>query len=110
MAWVRDVSSFYDFIGYVVLRAPDRFPKEDYLPEAEQMNLERAFAELRKGIALVELDNPGADERRGLSRILDETLSLYKAGYEVAALTDFKTSRSSSSKDENDWERQAATV
>ena len=93
MAWVRDVSSLYDFIGYVVLRAPDRFPREDYLPESEQMNLERAFAELRKGIVFVEIENPGADEQRGLSRIVGETLSLYQAGDEVSAahrLQDFE--------------------
>ena len=33
MTWVRDVSSLYDFIGYVVLRAPDHFPREDYLKD-----------------------------------------------------------------------------
>jgi hypothetical protein len=57
---IRDIDALYDFIGYVVVSAPDRFPKEDYLSDHEQMNLERAFAELRHGIALVESDFPGA--------------------------------------------------
>ena len=81
--WVRDIDSLYDFIGYVVLSAPDRFPKEDYLAEHEQMTLEKAFQELRKGIVLVEHDSPGADEKRGLSVVLDEALASYKKGDEV---------------------------
>ena len=84
MAWVRDIDSLYNFIGYVVLRAPDRFPKEDYLSEAEQMTLERAFVELRRGIALVEADFPGADVQRGLSARLEEALALYQSGDDVA--------------------------
>ncbi len=81
--WVRDIDSLYDFIGYVVLSAPDRFPKEDYLADHEQMNLEKAFHELRKGIVLVEQDFPGADKQRGLSAVLDEALASYEKGDEV---------------------------
>jgi hypothetical protein len=83
MAWVRDIHSLYNFIGYVVLGAPDRFPNEDYLSEPEQMDLERAFAELRHGVSFVEADFPGADAQRGLSALLEEALSLYKAGDEI---------------------------
>ena len=83
MAWVRDISSLHDFIGYVVLSAPNQFPKEDYLSDAEQMNLERAFDELRRGIALIEKDFPGADVERGLSLVLDESLAHYRAGDEL---------------------------
>ena len=93
MVWVRDINSLYNFVGYVVLGAPDRFPKEDYLAEAEQMTLERAFTELRHGVSLVEADFPGADAKRGLSALLDEALALYKSGNEVAAahrLQDFE--------------------
>jgi len=93
MPWVRDIDSLHDFIGYVVLSAPDRFPREDYLSEAEQMNLERAFAELRRGVTLVEKDFPGADRERGLSVILDKALVTYRNGDEVAGanlLQDFE--------------------
>jgi hypothetical protein len=81
--WVRDLDSLYDFIGYVVLSAPDRFPKEDYLADHEQMTLQRAFQELRKGIAFVEQDFPGADRQRGLSVALDEAMTSYKKGDDV---------------------------
>jgi hypothetical protein len=80
MPWVRDIDSLYDFIGYVVLSAPNRFPREDYLTDEEQMNLERAFVELRNGIAIVEADFPGADEQRGLNTLLDQALVSYRSG------------------------------
>jgi hypothetical protein len=91
--WVRDITSLYDFIGYVVLSAPDRFPREDYLADEEQMNLDRAFAELRAGAALVEQDFPGANETRGLTELLERSLQAYKRGDEVAGahlLQDFQ--------------------
>ena len=93
MRWVRDIDSLYDFIGYVVLHAPNRFPREDYLSETEQMNLERAFVELRSGIALIEADFPGADQQRGLSALLDRALASYRSGADVQAahlLQDFE--------------------
>ena len=45
--WIRDARSLSDFIGYVVIYAPDGFPEEDYLQPHEQMTLERAFDELK---------------------------------------------------------------
>ncbi len=93
MQWVRDINSFYDFIGYVVLSAPDQFPREDYLGPDEQMTLDRAFDELRQGIAFVELDFPGADRDRGLSALLERSLASYRNGDIVAGahtLQDFQ--------------------
>ena len=85
MAWVRDVDSLYNFIGYVVLRAPHSFPKEDYLQDHEQMTLERAFDELRVGLQMVQLDFPDRPLIQTLSPVLDECLRLYRSGSEVAA-------------------------
>lgn len=84
MKWVKDIDSLYDFIGYVVLRAPNRFPKEDYLAESEQMTLDRAFLELSHGVELVEKDFPGADKDRGLSALLEQSLTHYRKGEEIA--------------------------
>ena len=50
---VNDINSFYDFIIYVVLRAPDNFPYEDYLAEDEQMTIQKTFGKLMHGVALV---------------------------------------------------------
>lgn len=93
MNWVRDIDSFYNFISLVVVHAPDNFPVEDYLADEEQLTLERAFSELRKGVSLVDQDFPGADRERGLSAMLDEALCLYQRGEDVKAahlLQDFE--------------------
>jgi len=90
---IQNLDSLYDFIGYVVLCAPDQFPHRDYLPADQQMNLERAFEELRQAISLVEADFPSADEQRGLSTTLARSLVSYRQGDVVAgahALQDFQ--------------------
>lgn len=83
MVWVRDVSSLYDFIGYVVLRAPDRFPREDYLQDQDQMTLDKAFDELRRGLSFVEADYPDRPILPTLLPVLDEAYASYRAGDEV---------------------------
>ncbi len=93
MQWVRDINSLYNFIGYVVLRAPDQFPREDYLRPEEQMTLDRAFDELRHAITFVEQYFPGADRDRGLSVLLERSLTSYRNGDIVAGahtLQDFQ--------------------
>jgi hypothetical protein len=93
MSRIKDIDSLYNFIGYVVLCAPDQFPQRDYLRAEEQMNLEGAFAELSRAIALVERDFPGADEQRGLSTTLSRALACYKDGDTLSgahALQDFQ--------------------
>ena len=92
MAWVRDVGSLYDFIGYVVLRAPDRFPREDYLQDEDQMTLDKAFDELRQGLTFVEADFPDRQIRATLLPVLDEAHASYRAGDEAkgaSRLNDF---------------------
>ena len=81
--WVRDISSLYDFIGYVVVSAPDRFPHEDYLAEADQMNLTKAFVELSHGVELVIADEPSPSRRQELQAVLAESLAFYRAGNDV---------------------------
>lgn len=83
MAWVRDIDSFYNFIGYVVLRAPNSFPVEDYLPPEEQMTLEKAFAELRRGLQMVDPEVANELKREKLSSMLEASLIAYRAGDEV---------------------------
>jgi hypothetical protein len=82
MARVKDIGSLYDFIGYVVLCAPDRFPIRDYLPPDGQMNLDKAFVELRRGIDLIEPDMADDTKRKCLVSLLGEALEAYKAGDE----------------------------
>ena len=74
------MGGLYNFIGYVVAYAPDCFPKEDNLFGGDQMSVERAFEELRRGVALIEGDIPGAGETRGLNLLLDEAVASYREG------------------------------
>ncbi|MDQ1133908.1 hypothetical protein QE386_002503 [Pseudoxanthomonas winnipegensis] len=82
MARVNSIDSLYDFIGYVVLCAPDQFPVRDYLPSDAQMNLDKAFDELRRGIDLIEADMVDDARRKQLALLLDQALAAYKAGDE----------------------------
>lgn len=53
MRWVRHLAALDDFVGLVVLHAPDRFRREDFLADCEKLNLDRAFGELRNGLEFV---------------------------------------------------------
>jgi exonuclease VII small subunit len=93
MARITDLHSLYDFIGYVVLCAPSSFPQREYLRPEEQMNLERAFRELKDGIQFAAKNNEGTFTQELLLSVLDESLALYTSGNEVAAahrLQDFQ--------------------
>lgn len=80
MKSVLDIGSLWNFIGYVVLGAPDRFPYRDYLPASEQMNLHRAFEELRNGIQFaLNPDSPPGHEQK-LKDLLDASFTAYLAG------------------------------
>ena len=80
MAWVNNLDGLYDFIGYVVLRAPDSFPTEDYLKPDEQMTLDKAFSELRAGLNFVESEVVGVETKRQLSSLLEESQTAYVQG------------------------------
>jgi hypothetical protein len=82
-SWIKDVSSLWDFIGYVVLSAPDNFAEEDYLQPDEQMNLERAFEELRNAINLIKPAKLNDAERNEALSLLEESLNSYRAGDDV---------------------------
>jgi hypothetical protein len=70
MKWIKNLNGLYNFIGYVVLFAPDKFPKEDYLKPEEQMTLDKAMAELHKGLEFVEVEVVGADKKTELRNML----------------------------------------
>lgn len=48
-SWFDDHSGYRDFMSFVTSYAPD-FPKEDYLTDEEQLDLESAFEVLRLGL------------------------------------------------------------
>ena len=88
MKRVKDINSLYDFIGYVILCAPDNFPQRDYLPENEQMDLEAAFNELQDSLKYVD-----SLDTNKLQSLLSESHQYYKNGDEVGGahkLQDFQ--------------------
>ncbi|HSE15780.1 MAG TPA: hypothetical protein VLB46_01940 [Pyrinomonadaceae bacterium] len=83
MSWIRDLDSLWDFIGYVVLSAPDDFAEEDFLQPHEQMNLERAFEELRNALNLIKPAKLNDAKRSHALSLLEESLNSYQAGDDV---------------------------
>ncbi|VVE49237.1 hypothetical protein PCO31111_04621 [Pandoraea communis] len=93
MRYVSDVESFYDFIGYVVLCAPDKFPARDYLPVDEQMNIEMAFVELKRGLRIIYSEVADEEKRVRLESLLDQAVHAYSKGDDLCGahlLQDFQ--------------------
>lgn len=80
MRWIRHLHELHDFIGLVILSAPDRFREEDFLSDDEQLTLQSAFAEIRNGLELVPVSENDPHYHDRLRAILDESLSAYRAG------------------------------
>lgn len=53
MKRVKNFDRLYDFLATVILCAPDRFPREDFLSEKDQLTLDLAFSELNAGMEFV---------------------------------------------------------
>ena len=82
-SWIQDLNSLWDFIGYVVLSAPNDFAEEDYLQPDEQMNLERAFEQLRNAMNLIKPSKLNDAKRSEALSLLEESLNSYRAGDDV---------------------------
>lgn len=80
---IKTVDDLYDHIGYVVLRAPNRFPIEDYLAPDEQMTLDKAFSQLRDGVEVAYPDDYHPDKKPLLYALLDQSLAAYRSGEDV---------------------------
>ncbi len=90
---VRSVDDLWDHIAYVRCYAPDQFPHEDFMPDDEQMNLDRAFVQLRKGVTVAYPEEEWGYKRAVLNQMLDKSYAAYKAGEEDKAahlLNDFE--------------------
>jgi len=84
MSWVTSVPSFRDFLSLVIVHAPDDFPEEDFLGPDEQLNLDSAFQELRRGLSLLDNSGASASSNTSLVGLLDKSLAAYRAGNDVA--------------------------
>lgn len=82
---VKTVESLWNHIAYVRGHAPDLFPHEDFLPDDQQMNLDRAFEQLRQGVEVAYPEASFASKRIVLNGLLEQSYAAYKAGEDIAA-------------------------
>jgi exonuclease VII small subunit len=81
--WVESKDDLYDFLAQVIVCAPDDFIEVDYVPADEQLNLERAFDELHRGMEYLKAEMKDAKQIEALERLLDESLQAYRKGNDV---------------------------
>ena len=82
---MESVNDLWEHLAYVLGYAPNDFPVEDFLQDKDQMNLEKAFKQLRDGVEIAYPENEYAGHRVKLNVILDESYKAYKAGEETKA-------------------------
>jgi hypothetical protein len=69
-----DLHSFKDYVGFVQLCAPNRFPKRDGVSAEEQWTLDLAFEGLRLGLEL-------ATQEKGQLPVFAECVQLIDGAY-----------------------------
>lgn len=82
---MESVDDLWNHIAYVMAYAPDHFPYRNFLADNEQMNLDRAFAQLRQGVEVAYPEAEFADKRVLLYDILDRCYAQYQAGENIKA-------------------------
>lgn len=82
---MESVEDLWGHIAYVMGYAPDRFPYRDFIADDEQMNLDRAFDQLRKGVDIAYPEPSSESKRALLNGILDRSYAAYKSKDEIAA-------------------------
>lgn len=82
---MKSVDDLWNHIAYTLAYAPDQFPYRDFIPDDQQMNLERAFDQLRDGVELAYPEPEYASKRVLLNGILDRSYAAYKADDDIAA-------------------------
>lgn len=75
----KDLHGFKDFIGSVILCAPDMFPVRDWRGPDEQMNLDRAFIGLRYGLKLTAQEKGESPLLAKCRELVEEAYGLYRA-------------------------------
>lgn len=79
----KDLHGFKDFVGFIILCAPDDFPVDDWLEPADQMNLERAFVGLRYGLDLTLTETSRDDVVASCRQLTEAAHAEYQAGRDL---------------------------
>lgn len=84
MSWIGDrLSEYRNFLGYVLLSAPEKFPVEDFLSEEEQMDLDKAFAELFRAFPMLKQRTKDENLLSLAREVLQISYEGYKSGNEI---------------------------
>ena len=89
------VDDLWEHIAYTLAYAPNNFPREDFLQDDQQMNLDRAFDHLRQGVAIAYPESGAATKIKILLDLLDQSYLAYINGNELSGgqlLNDFQDS------------------
>jgi hypothetical protein len=82
---MESIDDLWEHIAYVLAYAPNNFPYRDFLPANEQMTLQGAFEQLRKGIHIAYPEPAYEAKRHELSQLLDSSHAAYTQGNEHLA-------------------------
>ena len=74
------LSELNDYLGFVVLSAPNKFPKVGPFGEDPANILETAFAQLREAMTLANKKIKDPEVIQELNTLLERSLSAYRAG------------------------------
>ncbi len=77
---VTNYGAYVAFLSLVLTDAPDRWVKEDFLKEEDQLDLEKAFELLRNKFHFVEERVRDPQTLVDLRALLEATYAAYKAG------------------------------
>lgn len=75
--WCKNIGELDDFIAFVVLYGPDRFPA------VRNMDMEKAFQEIAAGIENSSSEINDVDKLQKLRSLSDEAEALYSSGADV---------------------------
>lgn len=80
---VDHFEAYVDFISIILGCAPDRFIREDFLADEDQLTLENSFGLMREQFPLVEARLKNKEIIPEIMHLLDASLTAYRAGEEI---------------------------
>lgn len=83
---MKSIDDLWDHIAYVVAYAPNQFPYRDFVAADQQMNLERAFNQMREGVMIAYPEASYASKRDALNGLLDRSYSAYRDDDKIEAV------------------------
>jgi hypothetical protein len=81
--WVESRADLHDFLAQVIVCAPDDFIEVDYLSAEDQLDLEKAFGELSRGMTYLAESIADPSQLERLQNLLDRSLAAYREGDSV---------------------------